>query len=252
MKNQRKKLVFLIGGSGLIGKEILKVLEKNNFRVINFDIKKYGKNFSYFDCSKVTEIDQTFNSFFSKFGIPGVLINCSYPITKNWLKNDFKNLNIQNIKSNIDSHLLSYTLIANKYAKKLSSKTKNGKIILFSSIYGFLAQNPNNYVGTQMRENITYSIIKAGIINLMKQMAAHYGKKKIEINSISPGAVAGHVKGSKKRQNLKFISKYSNHTPLKRLAKPIEIANLVKFLSSDECSYITGQNIVIDGGYSIT
>ena len=60
----------------------------------------------------------------------------------------------------------------------------------------------------------------------------------------------GHVKGTNKKQNKKFISQYSNNTALKRLAKPEEVANLIKFLSSNECSYITGQNIIIDGGYS--
>ena len=130
-------------------------------------------------------------------------------------------------------------------------KKKISKIILFSSIYGFLAQNSENYKNTEMKENVTYSIIKAGIINLVKQMAAHYGKKGLEINCISPGAVVGHIKGSKKKQDSNFIKQYSKNTALKRLAKPIEIANLVNFLSSNECSYITGQNLIIDGGYSI-
>ena len=122
---------------------------------------------------------------------------------------------------------------------------------MFSSIYGFLAQNLNNYKGTQISENVTYSLIKGGILSLVKQMAAYYGKYNIEINAISPGAVLGHIKGSKKKQSKKFIDNYSKNTPLKRLAKPDEIANLVSFLSSDQCTYITGQNIIIDGGYSI-
>ncbi len=82
-------------------------------------------------------------------------------------------------------------------------------------------------------------------------MAAFYGKYNLEINAVSPGAVIGHVKGSKNVQSIKFVSAYSKNTPLKRLCKPEEVANLVSFLVSDKCSYITGQNIIIDGGYSI-
>lgn len=251
MNNQKKKIVFLVGGSGLIGKEIFKIYNRKNFKVINLDIKEYGNSHVYFDCTNLKTIQGQLSKLFLKFGVPDVLINCSYPIVGDWKKNDFENLDIINAKLNIEAHLLSYTIIANQVAKKMILKKKISKIILFSSIYGFLAQNSENYKNTEMKENVTYSIIKAGIINLVKQMAAHYGKKGLEINCISPGAVVGHIKGSKKKQDSNFIKQYSKNTALKRLAKPIEIANLVNFLSSNECSYITGQNLIIDGGYSI-
>ncbi len=250
MKNQKKKVVFIIGGSGLIGRSVLNVFNNKDVTAVNLDIKKYGVNYSYFDCTKLKLLKTKLNYNFKKYGIPDVLINCSYPILGNWSKNNFSKLNIDNAKLNLDAHLLSYTLIANEVAKKIILKKTNGKIILFSSIYGFLAQNHNNYLNTKMRENVTYTLIKSGIIGLVKQMAFYYGKKGLEINCISPGAVQGHVKGSSKNQNTNFIKQYSKNTALKRLAKPKEIANLVKFLSSEECSYITGQNIIIDGGYS--
>ena len=82
-------------------------------------------------------------------------------------------------------------------------------------------------------------------------MAAYYGKHNIEINAISPGAVLGHVKGLKNKQDPKFIKAYIKNTPMKRLSNPQEIANLVNFMVSEECSYVTGQNLIIDGGYSI-
>lgn len=250
MKN-KKKIVFIIGGSGLLGKKIQDKLNRQKYEIINLDIKKSGKKFVYFDCSETLNLESKINRIIKKFNTPDVLINCSYPISKEWTKNNFKQLNISIMKPNINAHLLSYSLIANLIAKKMSSKKRNGKIILFSSIYGFLAQNLNNYKGTQISENVTYSLIKGGILSLVKQMAAYYGKYNIEINAISPGAVLGHIKGSKKKQSKKFIDNYSKNTPLKRLAKPDEIANLVSFLSSDQCTYITGQNIIIDGGYSI-
>lgn len=252
MKNQKKIIVYVVGGSGLIGKAIVKSFQNKKNYIINLDIKKSGKNFVFFDCTKLENIQMRLREIFKKFGVPDVLINCSYPVVGDWTKNNFNNLNIDSSKNNIEAHLLSYTFIANEIAKKMVSKRKIGKIILFSSIYGFLAQNLNNYKKTDMRENVTYSMIKAGIINLVKQMSSYYGSKGLEINSVSPGAVKGHVKGSSKKQKINFVKEYSRNTALKRLANPIEIANLVKYLSSKECSYITGQNIVIDGGYSIT
>ncbi len=250
MMNKNKRIVYLIGGSGLIGSQILKLLS-NKYKVINFDIKKNGNNFEYFNCSDINKIKGKFTKYFKKYGTPHVLINCSYPTKGQWTKNDFKNLESNRIKSNLESHLLSYTMISSYVVKKMVQNRIEGKIILFSSIYGFLAQNKNNYHGTKIKENVTYSLIKGGIISLVKQMASFYGKYNIQINAVSPGAVKGHLKGSKKTQDKNFIKNFSKNTPLGRLAKPEEISHLVEFLSSDECSYITGQNIVIDGGYSI-
>lgn len=247
----KKKIVFLIGGSGLIGKQIEKKLNKEKYKVFNLDIVKSGKNFVHFDCSLVNKIDYFLNDLFKKYKLPDILINCSYPTSKDWIKNDFQNLSHNTIKKNIDMHLVSYTLSSNFFAKQLVKNKKKGKIILFSSIYGFLAQNSENYAQTQIRENVTYSIIKGGILSLVKQMAAYYGKHNIEINAISPGAVLGHVKGLKNKQDPKFLKSYIKNTPMKRLSNPKEIANLVNFLASEECSYVTGQNLIIDGGYSI-
>ncbi len=248
---KKKKIVFLVGGSGLIGKEIEKKLNRTYYKVINLDIKKSGRNHIYFDCSQTDNIELNLSSIIKKHQVPDVLINCSYPISGDWVRNDFNNLKQKLMKENFDCHLLSYSLISNFIAQKMKKKKISGKIILFSSIYGFLAQNSNNYLGTTIKENVTYSIIKGGILSLIKQMAAFYGKYNLEINAISPGAVTGHVKGSKNNQSRKFTNAYKKNTPIKRLCKPEEVANLVSFLASDQCSYITGQNIIIDGGYSI-
>lgn len=251
MISKNKKIVYLFGGSGLIGSAINKLLIKNNFKVVNFDVKKKGNNFVYFNCSDLSKIKNNLNKNFSKYGVPEILINCSYPTEGDWTKNNFKRLELNRVKKNIDVHLLSYTFISDIIAKKMVQKKILGKIILFSSIYGFLAQNLNNYKGTKIKENVTYSLIKGAILSLVRQMAVYYGHQGLQINAVSPGAVIGHIKGSKEKQSKKFIKNYSKNTPLGRFAKPAEIANLVKFLSSKECSYITGQNIIIDGGYSI-
>ena len=71
------------------------------------------------------------------------------------------------------------------------------------------------------------------------------------MNSVCPGGITGHVKGSKKNQNKIFIKNYSKNCPLKRLGKPEEVASSVLFLSSDASSYITGTSFLIDGGWSI-
>ena len=93
-----------------------------------------------------------------------------------------------------------------------------------------------------MRENLSYSVIKGGIVNLSKQLASYYGKDKIRVNAICQGVFDG--------QNRTFVKNYNKRVPLKRMAKSQEIANVVLFLSSDASSYITGSTLIVDGGWS--
>ena len=97
---------------------------------------------------------------------------------------------------------------------------------------------------------MTYPIIKSGIIGFVRQSASYYGNKNIRINSVSPGAIKGHVKGGKKDQDINFIKNFSSRVPLKRLAQVHEVAKVVEFLLTDSASYISGQNILVDGGYT--
>ena len=124
-----------------------------------------------------------------------------------------------------------------------TSKKKTSSIILFGSTYGVLGQDLTIYDKTEMKENLSYSVIKGGIVNLSRQMASYYGKNNIRINTICPGGVID-------RQNKTFIKNYSNKVPLKRMANSFEIANAVLFLASEASSYITGSTLMVDGGWS--
>ena len=146
------------------------------------------------------------------------------------------------MRKNIDIHLNSYIWIAKLAADYMKENKKTGSIILTSSIYGLKAQDLNLYKGTEMSENLTYGVIKAGIIQGSKQMASYYGQFNIRVNTICPGGVQD------KNLNKKFMSRYSIKTPLKRMAAPSDLVGVYLFLSSDLSSYITGQVLMVDGG----
>ena len=252
-----KKNIYIIGGSGLIGSSFVNLYSKNNVNLIVLDIfkskkqnKGYVKNV-HFDCSKLENIEKKLKNIFIKYGEPDILINCSYPVTKDWKNNTFKKIKYSSFKKNIEIHLNSYCWTAKIFADRMKSKKIPGIIVLLSSIYGIVAQNGENYRGTSMNLNMTYPIIKSGIIGFVKQCASYYGKSKIRINALCPGAILGHVKGSKSPQNKKFIKYFSANVPLKRLADVNEIARVLDFLTSDNSSYINGQSIVADGGYTV-
>ena len=250
------KNIYILGGSGLIGKELVNLYSSDKQNVIVLDIKK-NKNlnkkiikYEKFNSTSLVKSKKKLTEIFKKNGKPDIFINCSYPTTKNWIKSNLDSWDYKLFKNNIELHMNNYVWIAKIVANEMK-KYNSGSIILLGSIYGPVAQDSNVYKDTGLRENFTYPVIKSGIIGSTKQLASFYGKFNIRINCICPGGIEGHVKGSKKKQNKKFIKQYLNKIILNRFCKPLEAAKVCKFFASDMASYVTGQTIFVDGGYSI-
>ena len=118
-----------------------------------------------------------------------------------------------------------------------------GSIILLNSIYGLVGQSPELYKGSRIKENMTYSIIKGGLINFTKQLAVFYGRNNIRVNSICSGGILD-------KQNSIFKKNYINKTLLKRMGNPQDISGAVAYLASESSSYVTGTNLIVDGGWT--
>ena len=88
-----------------------------------------------------------------------------------------------------------------------------------------------------------YSAIKGALVNFTRYVASYFGPQQIRINAVSPGGIFDN-------QNEVFIENYSNKVPMRRLGMPEDIAPTVAFLLSDDSKYITGQNLIVDGGWS--
>ena len=250
--NLSKKTVFIVGSNGLIGTEIVKSCLDAGAKIICFDIKKNqnlknNKKIFYekLNIENLDRIDIFFNKIIKKYGPPNCFVNASYPKTKDWSKNSYKKISLESFKKNTLIHMNSYIWIAKIIADSmLKNKINNGSIVQLSSIYGILGQDEELYKKTKMSESMSYAAIKGGINSSVRSMAAYYGKYNIRINSICAGGVFDF-------QNKSFVKKYNKKTPLKRMAKPNEIAMSSLFLLSDASSYITGTNLIVDGGFSI-
>ena len=261
--NLKGKKALIFGGCGLLGVKVCEAFLSAGAKVNVFDYdkkkgnelrKKYKRfkfNYNYFDLSNLTTLDQNINKLFQRYGCPDIFVNCSYPVTKDWKLSTFKKNNLNILRKNIDINLNSGSWLAYQVCEKMKEKKIKGSVILFGSIYGFLGQNMNLYKNTKMDENMNYSIIKGGVINFSRQLASYYGRFGLRVNTICPGGIKGHVKGSAKTQDKKFLKRYTDLCPLKRLASSEEVANSALFLASDASSYITGTSFVVDGGWSI-
>ena len=208
---------------------------------------KYEK----FDCSKLKTLEKNFNRIIKKLGCPDVFINCSYPKTGDWNQCSFNKITLKRMTKNIEIHMNSYAWLAKIVAEKMVKNNIKGSIINLNSIYGLLGQDLNIYEKTTMKENMPYSIIKGGLVNLTRQMASYYGRFGVRVNGICSGGLKGHVAGHSGSQEKQFIKNYEKKVPLKRLGDPEEVANVITFMASDASSYITGSNILVDGGWTI-
>lgn len=247
----KRKIAVVTGGYGLIGKEIVRGLFEFGAKVYIGDTKKEsaGKiikddriKYVYLDITLEDSVMEAISKIVQDDGRIDILVNSAYPKSKDWGVK-FERVKFDSWKSNMNSHLGGYFLCCQQVAEQMK-RQGGGVIINLASIYGVSAPVFSIYEGTEMTMPVAYSAIKAGIIALTKYIATYYGKYNIRANAISPGGIFDN-------QPKSFVEKYSDKTPLGRMGTPKEIASVVIFLASDGSSYITGQNLLVDGGWTV-
>jgi len=148
----------------------------------------------------------------------------------------------------MDVNITGMFLCCQAVAKEMEKK-KSGSIINIASIYGVTAPDQRLYEGAVYRGKkintpAVYSTSKGAVISLTRYLATYLAPYGIRVNALTPGGVYSG-------QNKAFVKKYSERCPLGRMAKPEEIFNAVYFLASDASSYITGHNLIVDGGWTV-
>lgn len=137
-------------------------------------------------------------------------------------------------------------LVAQAAGTQMIAQGRGGAIVQTSSIYGVMGPDLRIYEGSryldrQITTPAVYSASKAGIVGLSRYLATTWAMHRIRVNTVTPG-------GIQSGQNEEFVRRYSDRVPLRRMGTPDEIASAVVFLASDASSYVTGQNLIIDGG----
>lgn len=239
------KVAFITGGTRGIGKQIAITLAKDgydiaiNYRKENDDLEniknEIEKTNAKFLAVKgdVTDFDSTqqmVNDIIKEYGKIDVLVN-NAGITKDTLLVRMKK---EEFKDVIDVNLIG-TFNITKNVIPYMIKQRKGRIINISSVVGIS--------GNAGQTN--YSASKAGIIGFTKSLAKEVGSRNILVNAVAPGFIETQMTDILKDEVKEEISK---KIPLKRMGTVEDVANVVKFLTSEDSSYITGQVIQVDGG----
>ena len=241
--NLKDKVIIVTGGSGLLGREFLKNIKSKGAIAINIDINienDYEKNNFFCDITSTDSIIDTIENIIKAYGRIDGLVNNAYPRTEDW-GSRLEDTSYESWAKNVNMQMNSVFLLIKKVMPELI-KT-NGSIVNIASIYGVVGNDFTVYESTDITPPAAYSAIKGGLINFSRYMASCYGRQNVRINCVSPG-------GIKTNQNPVFVKNYEHKVPLKRMGNPDDIAPAVSFLLSDEAKYITGQNLIIDGGWT--
>ena len=246
------KVIVATGGAGLLGQAFSKkISNEGGIAVIaDIDLKKATKIASEIANSYPVKLDITskdsikalITELKTKFGHIDGLVNNAYPRNKNYGKKFFE-VNYADFCENLSLNIGGYFLTSQCFLSFFESQG-SGSIVSISSIYGVVAPKFEIYKGTPMTMPVEYAAIKSSLIHLTKYMAKYVAGKNIRVNCISPGGLLDS-------QPEAFLQNYKDNCLNKGMLNPEDISGSLVFLLSSESTYINGQNIVVDDGFSI-
>jgi NAD(P)-dependent dehydrogenase (short-subunit alcohol dehydrogenase family) len=238
------------GGGGLIGSAVCDMLDDYGATVVVADVDaaagravESAAGFVRTDVTSETDVRSLIDVTADEYGGIDVLVNAAYPRNDQYGRR-YEDVAVDDWRENVDRHLTG-CYVPTYYATQEMVDSGGGSVVNFGSIYGVQAPDFTVYEGTEMTSPVEYAAIKGGIINLTRYLASYLGPADVRVNAVSPGGVFDE-------QDQTFVDAYERRTPLGRMATPEDVAGAVAYLASDAASYVTGQNLVVDGGWTVS
>jgi NAD(P)-dependent dehydrogenase (short-subunit alcohol dehydrogenase family) len=257
------KVAVVTGGAGILGQQFCAGLAESGATVVVVDL----------EADKAQELAQALSG---RYKITAIGIGCDVSIPKsvqemvesvvseygeiNILHNNaagksddldaffapFEEYSLDQWRKIMAVNIDGMFLVAQAVGKQMVAQAKGGSIIQTASIYGLMAPDHRIYEGSfyldrKINTPAVYTASKAAVIGLTKHLATYWADKGIRVNTLTPG-------GAESGQNEEFNRRYSARIPMNRMAAAQEMVGALLYLASDASSYVTGQNIIVDGG----
>ena len=242
------RVAIVTGGAGQIGREVVRGLEEEGARVAVFDLE--AEHYRV-DVTNRAAVGRAVEEVARELGEPHVLVNAAAldsppdappeevgPV-ESYPEESFDEVMDVNVKG---------TFLVCQAAGARMAKAGRGSIVNISSIYGMLSPVQDLYDfrrqgGEEFFKPIAYSVSKSALYNLTRYLATYWAKSGVRVNTLTLAGVWND-------QPREFVDAYTQRMPLGRMAEASEVVGPVVFLASDASSYVTGANIVVDGGWS--
>ncbi|MBA4408507.1 MAG: flagellin modification protein A [Odoribacter sp.] len=254
----KNKVIVITGGAGLLGQEFAKTVMENNGIAIIADFNQ-GKGievtenlqklipsatvkFQSLDINNKDSILSLIKKLNQKYGKIDALVNNAYPRNK-YYGRKFEDVTYEDFCENLNLNLGGYFLTSQQFLTYFSQQGF-GNIVNISSIYGVIAPRFEIYENTPMTMPVEYAAIKSALIHLTKYMAKYYKGKNIRVNSISLGGLFDN-------QPALFIEGYKSHSLNKGMLDKSDISGTLVYLLSDLSSFVNGQNVIVDDGFTL-
>lgn len=247
-------VALVTGGAGLIGTAVVEALLEQGATVVLADrpesdgqavTDELGSSATFVP-TDVTDEDSVLSLTERVIELHDridTLVNCAYPRNENYGR-VYEAVEYDDWRENVGSHLGSYYLTTKAVGELMKTQSGGGSIVNLGSIYGLQAPDFSLYDDLSMTSPVEYAAIKGGIINLTRYVASYLGAYGVRANVVSPGGVYDD-------HDETFVERYEKRTVLGRMANPSDVAGAVVYLASDAAAYVTGHNLVVDGGWTI-
>jgi NAD(P)-dependent dehydrogenase (short-subunit alcohol dehydrogenase family) len=244
----RDRVAVVTGGAGQLGREIVRGLEERGARVAVFDVET--DRFRV-DVTDRAAIEQATEEVVRELGVPHVLVNAaaldSPPDAPAADVGPVESYPEESFDAVMDVNVKGAFLCCQVVGARMAAEGR-GSIVNISSVYGMLSPVQDLYEfrrrgGEEFFKPIAYSVSKSAVFNLTRYLATYWAKSGVRVNTLTLAGVWND-------QPQEFLDAYTERMPLGRMADAGEVVGPVVFLASDASSYVTGANLIADGGWS--
>ena len=266
--NLKDRTAIVTGGPGLLGKEFCRTLAEAGAAVVvadlnegaanqvtaNLKAKSFRSVAVKVDVTDPESVKSMVDTTLSHFGRVDILVNSAAldpkfdpdAAARGIPAGSFEDYPLDSWKQALDVNLTGMFLCCQAVVKPMLEQGKKGSIINICSTYGLVAPDQRIYQknGKQTAfKPVYYSVTKAGVLGLTRYLAAYYAGTDIRVNALTPGGVYN-------QHDDEFLKAYSARTVMGRMADKHEMNGALLYLASDGSSYMTGSNLVVDGGWT--
>lgn len=262
------KVALVVGGRGVLGRSFCAAFAEHGAHVYAADLDQTGKTSAnveqpagvtqlVIDVTNTESVNKLIDQITSESPNIDILVYSVTAKPKDFYL-PFTECSLEGWQFVLRTELDGLFVVTQKVGA-IMEKAGRGSIIFLSSIYGMVGNDQRIYEGSNLNEvylgdkssgakqifsHPVYAAAKGGVISLTRYLAAYWGNQNIRVNCISPGGLYNPG------ENAEFVKRYSDRVPMGRKAGVDEVSGAALFLASDAASYVTGHNLVVDGGWT--